>query len=632
MCGIAGIALRPGVPSLDLEPRLAAMAAAMQHRGPDDGGVYVAPDRRLGFANRRLAIRDCSPAGHMPMLSADGLSCISYNGECYNTESLRAALQAQGVLFRSQSDTEVLLYGQRHWGEDLLSHVRGMFAFALYDRRPQAGPAGQLLLARDRLGIKPLYYALTAEALVFASELKALLASGLVARELDPAALAAYLMLGAIPAPLTIYQQVRALEPGHLLRLDLASPTLPQPQTYWQLPTTPAAPISEAAALEQVQALLTDAVRSHLVSDVPLGAFLSGGLDSSAVVALMRTATNGSIRTCAMAFEEQGFNEAPYARAMAAAVGAEHHERILTGSEVLGSLDQILWAMDQPSLDGVNTYFVAQTARQAGLTVALSGLGGDELFGGYPNTFAGVPRTQRALSLVQSLPGAAALAEMAVTSLPVQQRWAKVAAGLRRPPSLASAYLVQRGLFSPAETRALLGPERWAAAQTFDPVRQISIWAGPVTPGDAFAWVSRAELRAYTHHQLLRDTDVMSMAHSLEVRVPLLDHHLLEVILALPTSLKARPADRPKPLLARALGDLLPATVRGRRDKHGFTLPFDRWLRGPLASQVAAWTAATPDLLDPQAVQATHQRFQAGRLHWSRRWALAALQGWVARQ
>ena len=630
MCGIAGIALRPGAAPMELEPHLRAMAEAMRHRGPDDSGCYVADGGRLGLANVRLAIRDCSPAGHMPMGSADGATWISYNGECYNADELRPELERAGHRFRSGSDTEVLLYAHRAWGEAAPARLRGMFAYACYDA-PRAGEPARLLLVRDQLGIKPLYYAETPQALVFASELRALLASGLVARALEPEALAAYLLLGAIPAPLTIYRGVRALEPASGLTLFPDAVADARLWRYWELPHEQATALSPDDAAEQLRALLEDAVRSQLVSDVPLGAFLSGGLDSSAVVALMRQATGGPIRTCALSFEEQAYSEAIYARAMAAAVGAEHHERVLTAPEVLGALGQIIPALDQPSIDGVNSYFVAQTARQAGLTVALSGLGGDELFGGYPNTFGGVPRTLRALGLAKRVPAGAALAGVAVAALPVSQRWAKVAAGVGRPASPASAYLVQRGLFAPSELRVLLRPELWEAARGYDPLRQIAASAGAPEPGDGlFSWVSRAELRGYTQHQLLRDTDVMSMAHSLEVRVPLLDHRLVEAVLRLPGAVK-RAGTGPKPLLARAVGELLPPLVRERRDKRGFTLPFERWLRGPLGAQLDSWGGATR-ILRPGALAMARRRFEAGRLHWSRLWALAVLEGWAAEQ
>jgi asparagine synthase (glutamine-hydrolysing) len=648
MCGIAGIVLNSNRILPDLRERLGAMRDAMRHRGPDDSGIYVSHDGRAGLANCRLAIRDLSPAGHMPMGDADGATWITYNGEAYNADELRGELEHLGYRFRSGSDTEALLHGYRAWGPGVLGRARGMFAFAILVglnvgtlERWNVGTlerwnVQRLFLARDRLGIKPLYYAHTSEAFVFASELKALLASGLLSREIDPAAVVAYLMLGSVPCPLTIYRDIRALEPGCSLSLDLQSPgAAPAIERYWELPGDIVPAGDAGGAAEQVRALLDDAVRSHLVSDVPLGAFLSGGLDSSAVVALMRAATSGPIRTCSMVFEEAGYSEAPFARAMAQAVGAEHYERVITASDVAGELYSILRSMDQPTIDGANTYFVAKTAREAGLTVALSGLGGDELFGGYANTFGAVPRLLRAVTLARSVPAGGQLAGAALSLLPLHRRWAKVADALGRRPSAASAYLACRGLFSPGEVRALVSPDTWhAAIERFDPVRHIAERAGvsqkagsALEPMDfpMFNWVSRAELRTYTHDQLLRDTDAMSMAHSLEVRVPLLDHRLVEAVLRLPPSAKLG-GDRSKALLLRAIGDMLPPLVRDRRAKQGFTFPFDAWLRGPLRELAEEPPHA---LLRPEAVARVRRAYAAGKLHWSRPWALAVLGAWA---
>jgi asparagine synthase (glutamine-hydrolysing) len=626
----------------DLHARLLAMRDAMRHRGPDDSGLYIAPGERAGLANCRLAIRDLSPAGHMPMGEPGGATWITYNGECYNAGELRGELEGLGYRFRSGSDTEALLHGYRAWGPAMLERVRGMFAFAILDGLQIEGSNAQLstiqrlFLARDRMGIKPLYYAQTPEAFVFASELKTLLASGLVSGEIDPAAVVAFLMLGAVPCPLTIYRDIRALEPGCSLALDLETPgAAPRIERYWELPADTVAPADAECAAEQVRALLDDAVRSHLASDVPLGAFLSGGLDSSALVALMRAASDGPIRTCSMVFEEAGYSEAPYARAMAEAVGAEHYERVISARDVSAELYGILWSMDQPTIDGVNTYFVAKTAREAGLTVALSGLGGDELFGGYANTFGAVPRLLRAVTLARSLPAGGPLAGAALSLLPLHRRWAKVADALGRQPSPASAYLACRGLFSPGEARALVGQDVWQAAiERFDPVRHIAERAGvsqkagsALQPADfpMFNWVSRAELRTYTHHQLLRDTDVMSMAHSLEVRVPLLDHRLVEAVLRLPPAAKLD-GQRSKALLLRAVADRLPPLIRERRAKQGFTFPFDAWLRGPLRELAEEPPHA---LLRPEGVARVRRAYAAGKLHWSRPWALAVLQGWA---
>lgn len=331
MCGIAGIVVlgNSEAPS-SMEERLATMAGCMHHRGPDDGGVYVCPQRRAGLANRRLAIRDLSPAGHMPMSNADETLTLTYNGELYNADELRTELEGMGYRFRSHSDTEAILHGYAAWGEKVVSRLRGMFAFALWDSGPSAGPGGKLFIARDRLGIKPLYYA-HAQAdgvFLFASEIKALLSTRLLKREISSAGLVGYLMMGSVPNPLTIYRDVKALEPGCTLSINPANGEIGK-QRYWSLPTDEVEEISYKEAVESVRALLEEAVRIRLVSDVPLGAFLSSGLDSSAVVGLMRKATTGVIRTCSMIFEEAEYSEARYAKAMAEQVGAEHYRESL---------------------------------------------------------------------------------------------------------------------------------------------------------------------------------------------------------------------------------------------------------------------------------------------------------------
>ncbi len=629
MCGIAGI-VSGNQPPGDLEKRVRSMTDEMFHRGPDDGGTYLSDDRRVAFGARRLAIQDLSPAGHMPMTSADRRVCITYNGEVYNAPELRAELERQGHFFASHSDTEVILHAYQAWGEQCVERLRGMFAFAIHDARAGKAGAGRVFLARDRLGIKPLYIADTARGWVFASELRAIQASGLISRDLSSAGIVGFLMLGAVPNPLTIYREVRALQPGHTLSIALGDTGTPTPKRYWALPTN-TVETSHEAAVEEIQHLLHEAVRTELVSDVPLGAFLSGGLDSSGIVALMRGATSGPIRTCSMVFEESEYSEAPFARAMAEFVGAEHFERTITARDLHDELPNIFRAMDQPTLDGVNTYFVSQTARQAGLTVALSGLGGDELFGGYPNTFAGVPQMMRHLSRAQIIPGGAALARGAIGLLPQKHRLARVHEALGRPVSPASAYLTRRGLFARHEVQALLSREVWEEGlREFDAVAHVAARADcngvPIEAGgDVFEWTSRAELGTYTHHQLLRDTDAMSMAHSLEVRVPLLDHKLVEAALRLPAAIK-RQGEGPKPLLGAALHDLLPPLIRERRDKKGFTMPFDQWIQGMRGDFAGGGQA---HLWQRGAVEQVWEHHAANRMHWSRAWALLSLERWM---
>ena len=630
MCGIAGLVLsRPR--SLPDAPRcLLTMRDAMTHRGPDDADVFLSRNGAAGLVNCRLAIRDLSPAGRMPMATADGTIQITHNGEIYNADALRGELEARGCTFRSRSDTEVILRGYERWGDAVVERLRGMFAFAILDLRN--GTGGRLLLARDRLGIKPVYYARTPEAFLFASELKALIASGLLSRDISAPGLVGYLSLGSVPSPHTIYEGIYALEPATTLAIDVGAVSRgPEARRYWKAPVPSREPIVRTAIVEMLRTVLEDAVRSHLVSDVPLGAFLSGGLDSSAVVTLMRRVTSGPIRTCSMAFDESEYNEAPYARTVADAVGAEHYERIITAADVSAELEEIFTAMDQPSIDGINSYFVSKTAREAGLTVALSGLGGDELFGGYGNTFRGVPRVLQAVQWAQRARGGTALARAGIQTFTAQARWRKIADALDRPASRASAYLACRGLFSSSEVQSLVTPDVWsAAAGAFDPVRHIADRAGDRDGGsDAFSWVSRAELGTYTRDQLLRDIDVMSMAHSLEVRVPLLDDRLVETALRLPDAAK-RNGGRPKSLLVDAVGDLLPQEIRSRRAKQGFVFPFGAWLRGPLRHHCDGWSEGLGGLLRVSGLESARQQWQAGHLHWSRAWALAALQGWRA--
>lgn len=617
--------MKPNVTLADLRERAGTMSDAMTHRGPDDAGDFFAPDHRVALVNRRLAIRDISPFGHMPMETLDAPIALTYNGEIYNADALRNELERAGYAFRSTSDTEVILRGYEAWGHAVIPRLRGIFALAFYDGR------GRVLLARDPLGIKPLYYAETDKGLVFASELKALHASELVSRELDPTAIVGYLELGAVPSPRTIYRDIRALEPGCLLSCDLATMET-QLTRYWSLPTQECAAPRDAA--EQTRAALLDAVKSQLVSDVPLGAFLSGGLDSSAIVALMRQATSGVLRTCSIVFDEAEFSEAPFARAVAEQVGAEHFERRITAQDVLRELPRILRAMDQPTTDGVNSYFVAQTARQAGLTVALSGLGGDELFGGYPSFYA-APRLLNQLRALQKTRAGAALAAQALALAPPSARSTKVLTALSQPASPASAYLAYRGLYTPDEVKGLVRADVWEAGGDFDAVEYVasraSVGSSPRTA--SYAWTSRAELSTYTLNQLIRDTDVMSMAHSLEVRVPLLDHLLVEQILPLPDSVKqngTRYGAEPKALLREAIKDLLPPIVRERRGKQGFTFPFEKWLRSDLKNYFVDFAPDAGGLLDPRGVEPVMRAFEHGQAHWARAWSLMVLQGWVA--
>jgi len=625
MCGIAGIVTTKDEVSLRA---LEAMERAMVHRGPDSGGIYFSRDRKAGLVNRRLAIIDLSPAGHQPMSTSDKRFTIVHNGEVYNYKEIRETLERKGYKFKSNTDTEVILYSYAEWGPGCLEKFRGMYAFAIWDEFEK-----KLFLARDRLGIKPVYYSNTRGTFVFASELKALKSSGLISSDINPAALVSYFMLGSVPYPMTIYQSVYALNPGsYLIRQNGVFKIY----RYWDLPVQTGEVNDKEEAVERIKELLLESVRLRMISDVPLGAFLSGGLDSSSIVALMRKVSNGTIRTCSMVFEEKEYSEASYAKAVAEAFETEHYERVITLEDLKAEWDKIFWAMDQPTIDGVNTYFVSKTAKEAGLKVALSGLGGDELFGGYPNTFRGIPKLLKLLKFVQGIPAGQKVAVWALNNFATNSKFNKLSDALSRPPTLASAYLVMRGLFSFKEVKSLVLPEIWnEAIKGFNPLLYISEQAGAsfsitpnplqLTPADLFNWISRAELRTYTHNQLLRDTDVMSMAHSLEVRVPLLDHVLMEEVLKIPGIVKAD-RNKPKILLISALDGLLPKLVAERKDKMGFTFPFALWL-GRMVKEASLLPNEVP-FLRKEALKNIIEGFRSGKIGWSRLWSVLVWNEW----
>jgi asparagine synthase (glutamine-hydrolysing) len=600
------------------------MRDAMTHRGPDDAGVFTTADLDAGLVSCRLAIRDLSSAGHMPMSNDEGDVILTYNGEIYNADELRADLESRGFRFRSRTDSEVILHGYEAWGVSVVSRLRGMFAFAILDLRPSAP---KLLLARDRLGIKPLYYRVGPDGIAFASELRALLDASLLEPVVDPLSIALFLLLGSVPEPWTIFEGARALPPATTLVVDATGSVI---DTYWRFPE-PGSAGERQEVVAHVRELLRDAVQRHLVSDVPLGVFLSGGVDSGVVTAMMHNAGAEVLRSCSISFPGTAYDESAIARLVAEAYGAEHFEEAITAEDLRSELPAIVAAMDQPTVDGVNTYFVSRTARRAGLTVAMSGLGGDELFGGY-DTFDRLPRLLKRLRIA-SFPGGATVGRLGARLIGSHAA-AKAADALTREPTPASAYLALRGLFSPSEVAGLIGDERTTEAMAeIDVLAMIdrNTGVGEEPTRDLYSWVSRAELSNYMRNQLLRDTDVMSMRHSLEVRVPLLDDRLVEGVLALPTQVKTGPGN--KPLLLDAVADLVPAELRSARRKRGFTFPFETWLGNELHDLVAL--ALDPEAvgelgwMDPTAVGNVLLGFQRGRVHWSRVWSLVVLQLWL---
>ncbi|MBI3652553.1 MAG: asparagine synthase (glutamine-hydrolyzing) [Acidobacteria bacterium] len=629
MCGIVGAMVVGAAP-----PALRAVVEQAQqklrHRGPDDAGVYGSAEEHCVLAHTRLSILDLSPAGHQPMQTVDGRFWISFNGEIYNFRDLQKELQQAGESLRSQSDTEVILQLYAREGRACLERLRGMFAFAIWDAQEQ-----ELFLARDRLGIKPLYYYADENVFLFASEVRALLATGVVRRAVDEVALWQYLTYQAIPAPRTLIKNVQALPAGSWLQVKRAGEK--QSGRYWDL-FAQAAPEAKSATFTQskkkVRELLAESVALHLVSDVPVALFLSGGIDSSALAALVSQAGQ-TPHTFSVVFNESSHNEAPYARQVARLAGAEHQEIHLTEQGILEQLPDALRAMDQPTGDGINTYVVSQAVHAAGVKVALSGLGGDEFFAGYPS-FARLSRSSRYLRHWGALPKFARASAAKVVRLLAGESIAsaKLAAVLAGDGTMASMYAPVRQVLLPTQRRALLSAQMLAQVETAPDAYLPELSAALAhTSAGVLAQISYAEARTYMHDVLLRDTDQMSMAHSLEVRVPLLDHKLVEYLMGLPDECK-RSNGTPKRLLVESLAGLLPDEIV-QRPKQGFALPFDLWMRGALRefceARLLSKRIGERGIFNTAEVQKLWEAFLAGsrRVSWSRLWILVVIMEWL---
>ncbi|HZQ25956.1 MAG TPA: asparagine synthase (glutamine-hydrolyzing) [Terriglobales bacterium] len=620
VCGIVGILARGCSVSADMLQRA---TQSLAHRGPDDAGttiILAAENLEVGLGSRRLAVLDLSSSGHQPMSDPQTDNWIVYNGEVYNFREIRSELEKRGVHFQSGSDTEVVLKAYGEWGTDFLPKLRGMFAFAIWDGRQR-----RLLVARDPMGIKPLYYSCSETHLIFASEIRALLSTGLVRRAIDHAGIFNYLTFGSVYEPNTMVRGISALQGGYFLTWEQGN--IQQQQMYCDLVDRDAQGV--ASTSWDLREELFSTVRSHLVSDVPVGIFLSGGMDSSALAAILN-ASSIPTRTISLAFGEAEFDEASYAREIAKQFRTDHHEIVITENEALDTVPDIVQAMDQPSVDGVNTYLVSRSARKAGIKVALSGLGGDELFGGY-SSFKTVPRMERFHRVWHHLPDRARRSASGFYESLARpgDQGRKISALIAENGRLIHPYFLSRMLFTPKYRKQLFpfaaeNDEQRANA----PLRQSVQNAGSLHPVNR---VSYLEARCYMLNTLLRDSDVMSMAHGLELRVPFADFALAKKILNLSGDTKLGNGV-PKPLLVHALQNALPDSIV-QRPKHGFTLPFERWLKGKWEGTVEATLEQIPDgplreILDVGAVKNVWRDFVQGEISWSRPWSLFVLQRW----
>jgi asparagine synthase (glutamine-hydrolysing) len=617
MCGIAGLI---GI-DRDRQARAAEkMLAAMAHRGPDANGKIVLTDRSgqrdITLLHTRLAIIDLSPAGNQPMTDRDPVApnWVVFNGEIYNYQDLQTKLADTAWACQTKSDTETILNGFRVWGEDCVRELQGMFAWCLADTANQ-----EIWMCRDRLGIKPLYlYRPASGGLIFASEIRTILAAGadLVPHTLDRGALETFLAQGAVCGDLNIIEGITSLAPGALLKLDWSGEYSAQRQ-YFQLGQQSTAAVQptpdRAHAVNRVATVLRESVARHLLADVPIGVFLSGGIDSTAIATLATEIAQDKIKTISIGFDVPAFDETERAADTARVLGTEHLNISLSGAEIVRDFDEILAAMDSPTVDGFNTFVVARATHKLGIKVALSGLGGDEVFGGYAS-FRDLPRLlQLRRSLAPFAPMAAGIFAALADILP-SRGIPKLAAAWRLPDRVPDLYYLRRQLFTPQERRALHAlPPNFHAAHGIP--QDLADRLLVDTEGkETFNQISQLELSFYMRYMLLRDADVFSMKSGLELRVPLLDDRLIDTVLPLTAALKLD-RSRLKPLLVDAVGTELIQEI-ARSPKRGFQFPWAVWLRGALAPRIdrvltdgKLWNALG---FEPSAVRSLWHKFQQG--------------------
>jgi asparagine synthase (glutamine-hydrolysing) len=648
MCGIAGAigALNPAILNA-----VNVMSNAQRHRGPDDDGAWQCIDPVSGvgaaFAFRRLAIIDLSADAHQPMIDPETDNVIVFNGEIYNYRVLRDELARSGVRFRSKSDTEVILKVYSRFGVAAFEKLRGMFAFAIWDAAKR-----QVVLARDRIGIKPLYLCEIGGAhgktLLFASELRSLLATNLIERRLNASALSTFVWNGFVVGPQTIVEGIRLLPAGTFECVDGAA-TVIKHKRYWQLaaaakggnPTVPRAHNGGIDhAVEELKEQLSCASQEHMISDVPLGVFLSGGIDSSAIAALAVRSAGSRVKTFNIGFDESKYDESLHARTVAQALGTDHTEVKLSQGDFQDHLFDAMSSLDQPTFDAINTFFISRAVRNAGITVALAGTGGDELFGGY-RSFADLPRAQKwsrharmvPRRMLQPLGAMVALVQYGKSGeTPPQTRWGKLADGLGTRGNLVDLYQTAYSLFTGDLQRRLLDGGLDSATRSGLPYERAVDFDEMIRSEETLTSISELELSMFIGERLLRDTDAASMAVSLEVRVPLLDHRIIESALAVPEEQRFHPLGKKMLLRNLALQDIDPAVFD--RPKSGFELPIDRWCRDKLRDELTE-TFADRELcesvgIDHVTVNQLWRAYQshAPGLYWSRVWALFVLLWW----
>ena len=621
MCGITGI-VGNNLNSSVYQPAIQKMTDAIAHRGPNSQGLWN--DEHCFFGHRRLSIIDLSEAGNQPFISQDGRYILIYNGELYNYKDLKFELQRAEhgsknipYIFKTNTDTEVILASYLRWGNNCMKRFNGMFAFAIWDTVEQ-----KLLIARDRLGVKPLYYQYKNNTLVFASEIRALIYSGIVDKKINPSSVAEYIQYATVHAPNTMLQDVKVLMPGNFLELHQNNLTISQ---YWNINdyTKSKQDLSYKETCQKVNELLTASVERRLVADVPFGAFLSGGIDSSAIVGLMSKVSSEKIQTFNVSFDEGEFSEAKYAKQIAQKFNTQHHEIKLTPADFLNQLPEALSAIDHPSGDGPNSYIVSKATKQAGITMALSGLGGDELFAGY-DIFKRFYELEKKAWL-NIIPAKGLVGKFISTKK-------KSVQGDKTAEILAlniingyQAYPINRKLFNQTDYQSLLKNKYNDSNFIFNVIKNTT-----TDKQHILSRVSLYEIETYMQNVLLRDADQMSMAVALEVRVPFLDYKLVEFALGVKDEYKF--PHTPKKLLTDSLGDLLPNEIVNR-PKMGFTLPWKDWLKGDLREfcEDNIIQFSKRSFVNRDAILIIWNRFLNNdpKITWSRIWHLVVLNNWI---
>lgn len=581
MCRISGIINRLSAPTVE---QISAMRDAMQHGGPDDAGIYIDEAACLALGHRRLSLIDLSPAGHQPMLSPDRQLVIVYNGEIYNYLELQAELISLGHRFLSHSDTEVILAAYAQWGNDCFRRFNGMFAMAIFNKQ-----TNQLILARDHAGIKPLYYSLDNQRLYFASEVRAFKVIDRNWKE-HPDWRTYFLLFGNIPEPFTTLDQVYALQKGSWMEIDLQ--TLQSRSEVFFQPSYQYTIHSEREAVQKIRETLSKAVQRHLISDAPIGLFLSGGIDSSILTLLAQRYCGDQLHTLSIDFDEAAFSEKKYQQLIIDASGAKHQSFTVTKQDFMDAIPDILLAMDQPSNDGINSYFITYYAKQAGLKAVLSGIGADELFGGYPSF-----KRKNFFKYAGLIPDA--LLKAAVLFPDDKKKKLQFLSDKNFP----GHYLFNRGFFTPDRVAGYLDISTADVNRVINTI-QLPKYVHQLHPLEQVCY---EETNLYMQNQLLKDTDYMSMWHSVEVRVPFLDKELMELAYSIHPDIRYS-SKQIKHLLIKAFSDLLPEAI-WNRPKQGFVFPFQQWL------------ADTEIPGQPNAqLQKMHQQLASGKTHWSRYW------------